>query len=324
MTHYFSTALVIVATVFSSVCCKKDIEPDINPDTPTPPEQTLPEDPEEPAVMRCWPELPHIDKDTETLKTYSHAQLPSDRNKRNYTFCFDTGHHASLWVAYPLHPCYLGSASRTDAFGYDYDFGDYIDDPRCTTQATVSGAYYSDYGNTKSQQYSRGHQLPSGDRTASTEDNRTTFYATNMTPQLQALNGGAWEKLESLARGTWICSDTLYIVTGAIFDDDHQYAYDDKSNGKRVSVPTRYYKALLRTKSGSSGRKVWECSAGELQCIGFIFDHDGTRSKQQVYPSDACSVSQLESITGLSFFDNVPSAPKSTFDTSLWPGLTAN
>lgn len=275
-----------------------------------------------------WYEMPSMCRNSgdyeQPLIYFAHEKLPSDASKRNYTFCFAPDHYAALWVAYPLHECYTGSAKRTDAFGYDYVFAEYTSTlgfGNENMQSTVTGAYYSEYGNTGSTQYSRGHQLPSADRTASTDDNKTTFFATNMTPQLQSLNGGAWEKLEALVRETWMCADTLYVVTGAIFDKGHGHAYDNKSNGKRVSVPSHYYKVLLRTKNGASGKCVADCKADELQCIGFIFSHDTSRGSRKVYKTDACSVAELEARTGFEFFVNVPAAGKQTFDTSLWPGL---
>ena len=281
----------------------------------------------EPAIAgkTGWYELPAKAAHS-NLICYAHEHLPSDAGKRNYSFGFAPEHYAATWVAYPLHECYVGSADRTDKFGYDYDFASFTGDNVKTPvmQATVSGAYYTNFNDTKitdtNLQYSRGHQLPSADRTKSAEDNWTTFYSTNMTPQIQALNGGAWMGLESLVR-KWMCADTLYIVTGAIFDEGHPYAYDNKSKGKKVSVPTRYYKVLLRTKSGSGGKRVCDCKASELQCIGFIFKHDNTRSSSTVLKSDAVSVSSLEEITGLQFFVNVPDAPKTDLNTSLWPGL---
>ncbi|MBP3483040.1 MAG: DNA/RNA non-specific endonuclease [Alistipes sp.] len=271
-----------------------------------------------------WYELPEI-ADDEAYIYFTHDKLPSSPDKRNYSFCFAPEHYAAIWVAYPLHKCYTGSADRRNSFGYDIPFSKFCDDPRFEYQAQVTGAYYTNRNDTNisatNLQYSRGHQLPSADRTASAADNDTSFFATNMTPQLQALNGGAWQGLETLVREKWICSDTLYVVTGALFDEGHPYAYDNKSQGKRVSVPTHYYKALLRTKSGISGKKVSECRADELQCIGFIFAHDTSRSSQKVYRSDACSISALEQRTKLRFFTNVPSAPKDVCDTSLWSGL---
>lgn len=272
-----------------------------------------------------WYELPVI-TDSENHIYYSHSSLPSAPERRNYSFCFATDMYASLWVAYPLHECYLGSADRRNTFGYDRDFADFCGDSGYGMQAQVTGAYYTEFGNTTTSatnlQYSRGHQLPSADRTGSSADNDTSFYSTNMTPQRQSLNGGAWYKLEELVRKQWICSDTLYVVTGAMFEEGHATAYDNKSNGKCVPVPTKYWKVLLRTRDGNTGRSVAECSASELQCIGFVLEHSDSRSSQKVYTTDARSVKQMEELTGFTFFANVPNAPKETFDTSLWSGLT--
>lgn len=243
---------------------------------------------------------------------YSHDQLPSDGSLRNYTFCFDKSKHCALWVAYPLHACYMGSTKRTNAFGYDPDVPD-------TYQANIGKyAYYPQGGSTYS--HARGHQMPSADRTTSTADNETTFYATNMTPQLQTLNGGQWEALETDVR-QWVCSDTLYVVTGAWFDPSRTpaYAYDNRGLGKACSVPTHYYKVLLRSKSGATGRLLRDLQANELQCIGFWMDH-GNSGTWNV-SSSACSVEEIERRTGFTFFANVPNAPKSTYDPSGWPGL---
>ncbi len=250
---------------------------------------------QEPALARSWAELPAA----RTIANYevaAHASLPSNSKLRNYSFGFDKEKHCALWVAYPLHSCYLGSTSRTDAFDYDPDC---IDN---SYEANIGNyAYYPKNGETYS--HSRGHQLPSADRTKSVADNQTTFYATNMTPQLYSLNGVEWAALENDVRNM-ICSDTLYVVTGAHFDGSQGVAYDNKGKGKACAVPTHYYKVLLRTKSGNSGKRVQECSASELQCIGYWVEHSGSATIQTK------SVAEIEALTGFTFFANVPNAPK--------------
>ncbi len=152
---------------------------------------------------------------------------------------------------------------------------------------------------------------------ASTADNQTTFYATNMTPQLQALNGGQWQQLEDKVRG-WVCSDTLYVVTGAHFDPNKTttYAYDNAGAGKACPVPTHYYKVLLRTKAGNTGKSVADCTADELECIGFVYDH--TAGSWTAPADNTRSVADLEKMTGFTFFPNVANAPKSTYTKADW------
>jgi endonuclease G len=177
-------------------------------------------------------------------------------------------------------------------------------------EPNLFNAYYPKGGSSYS--HSRGHQLPSADRLASNEDNATTFYFTNMTPQLQSLNGDTWGDLEGDIRKKWMCSDTLYVVTGAHFEPGYGYAYDNKGNGKACAVPTHYYKVILRTKKGNSGKWVGNCSANELKCVGFWFNH-AAKAQQQTM-----SVAEIEQKTGHTFFPNVPNAPKSTYNPSDW------
>ena len=204
-----------------------------------------------------------------------------------------------------MHECYTeGGGKRTNAWSYD---------PCCVEDAyepNLKNAYYPQGGSSNS--HSRGHQLPSADRLASDADNATTFYFTNMTPQLQSLNGATWEDLESDLRAKWMCSDTLYVVTGAHFAPGYSYAYDNKGIGKACAVPTHYYKVILRTKSGNSGKWVGNCSANELKCVGFWFDHAAKAPRQTM------SVAEIEKKTGHTFFPNVKNAPKTTYNASEW------
>ena len=251
-----------------------------------------------------WAEMPAM-VTGDNLEYCTHDKLPSNNKLRNYSFCFDKDKHCALWVAYPLHKCYTeGSGKRTNAWGYDPCC---IDD---NLEPNLKNAYYPQGGSSYS--HSRGHQLPSADRLASDADNATTFYYTNMTPQLQSLNGASWGALEGDLRDDYMCSDTLYVVTGAHFDSGYGYAYDNKGAGKPCAVPTHYYKVILRTKKGNSGKWVGNCSADELQCVGFWFEHKGGAARQMM------SVAEIEKKTGIEFFKNVPNAPKSVYNASEW------
>ena len=63
--------------------------------------------------------------------------------------------------------------------------------------------------------YDRGHQLPSADRYT---DNPSTFYFTNMTPQLGSLNQKIWANFEVQVRAWARACDTLYVVTGCVLE----------------------------------------------------------------------------------------------------------
>jgi DNA/RNA endonuclease G (NUC1) len=214
-------------------------------------------------------------------------------------------------VAAPVHRAYKGDVKRVD----NYDF-----DP--TLPVNIQITLNRSYGD-----YTRGHMLGSGERTASREMNNQTFYVTNIAPQLrEGFNerGGAWNNLEYFV-DRQICADTLYVVTGAIYDD---FTAPDgtnikarktvnKNDNKRIGVPTAYYKALLRTKSGRTGKSVVECKASELKCAAFIVAH---RSDVGHKPTveDMISIKELERLTGVNFFANVPNAPESKAEAKDW------
>ena len=254
-----------------------------------------------------WAELPS-QKASNDIYITSH--LLGD-NRRNYTVCYSREQRAPLWVAAPVHRTYKGDVKRVD----NYDF-----DP--TLPVNIQITLNRSYGD-----YTRGHMLGSGERTATREMNNQTFYVTNIAPQLrEGFNerGGAWNNLEYFV-DRQLCADTLYVVTGAIYDD---FTAPDgtnikarttvnKNDNKRVGVPTAYYKALLRTKSGRTGKSVADCKASELKCAAFIVAH---RSDSGHKPTveDMISIKELERLTGVNFFANVPNAPESKAEAKDW------
>ena len=224
--------------------------------------------------------------------TYDEAPL-NGIEIRNYSMLYDTNLKIAYWVSYPLCGWYLeGDKGYTKDWAYDPQIAENL-------QANLKNGISN---------YSRGHQIPSGDRQR--EDckmNNQTFYYTNMTPQLQnGLNGAIWAKLEGAVRGWSSGIDTLYVVTGAMptTATDKQIQYAQDNNGKNIAIPKYYFKALAR--------KV----GGNYQTIAFKLDHKAYGDTQ--YMKYAISVSELENMTGFTFFPSLPSEVKKTLNTSQW------
>ena len=254
-----------------------------------------------------WAELP-VERENQDL-LYAHHTLSN--GTRNYSVCYSKSHHCPMWVAVPLHKSYKGELKRKDSYNYD---------PKIAINHQIS--LKRSYG-----EYTRGHMLASSDRTVSEEANLQTFYVTNIAPQIQAgfnAANGAWNYLESFVEKQ-VCADTLYVVMGTLFK-----AYTDvdgmtieptqttnRSDQKQVSVPTAYYQALLRTRSGKSGRSVMESSKEELKCAAFIVGHRSAKGRK---PSrrEMISIEELERLTGVEFFANVANAPKSEAKSEDW------
>lgn len=240
----------------------------------------------------------------------THTGNLNGQTVRNYTMLFDREKHAALWVAYPLHACYRGSSGRTDAWAAD----PLID---ASFQALLYGNPYCYYDG-----YSRGHQIPSGDRTANEALNSQTFYASNMTPQNSDFNSGIWESLESKIRDN-MCADTLYVVTGCYFGNGYASTYDGSYGSSRdpeaklCPVPTHYFKVILRTRSGNTGKPVGKCSADELKAIGFWLEHRS--DLPETFNSEYCkSVEYIEQQTGLTFFPTADDEVKQQCTPSEW------
>lgn len=228
-------------------------------------------------ISAKWLELPSMDNPD--LGYYSHSFKMDGKTYRNYSFGWSQKDRVALWVAYPLCKLYTnGSAGRTDAWALDPLLGD--------NSAAPFGGYAGSYA--------RGHQLPSADRQCCYDANAQTFYGTNMTPQLNAHNEGIWANLESKVRNIANSSDTTYVVTGVIVSASSKKETD--SYGKSVTIPDAYFKVLLKySKSSTLGQ--WNAAAFYLEHRSY----SGNISKEH-----SMSIDELEELTGIDFFVNLP------------------
>ena len=237
------------------------------------------------------------------LKTKAIRYFQTDRTLTRIVSppLFDKTKKAALWVAYPIHNAYLkGSGERTDRWAFD----------PIIPQSYQADCTLRSYGGS----YDRGHQLPSADRLGTDEMNAQTFYMSNMTPQLNRLNQDMWAKLETKVRAN-NCSDTLYVVTGAYFGAGATTTTDGARN--TVPVPTNYFKVLLRTKSGKTGKNIKDCSDSELISIGFWVDHKSYGNIEP--PKSICtSVADIEKMTGFTFFPQVSNSVKQQNNPTQW------
>lgn len=249
-----------------------------------------------------WPEMPLV-KENDGNIYVTHMTKASGKTMRNYSMCYDPDVKAALWIAYPLHDCYTRKAvDRTDAWGYD---------------PLIPAKYQVNMEKGMSNGYDRGHQVASADRLASYDMNSQTFYYTNMTAQVGAgMNQDIWNNLENMIRNEYICRDTLYVVTGCVMttEDDTQVKWVDNRNGGKVAVPKAYFKVLLRTKSGNTGKAVDNSNA---TTIGFWYENR-RYSYSTPRVSDVKSVDEIERLTGFTFFPQISDEVKETKDLARW------
>lgn len=256
---------------------KSEIKPDPDP-TPEPkPNET------------GWLELPSVPAGTDF---FAHSMTIGSVKTRNYSFIWDYDNLVAPWVAYPLCKWNMArNVKRTNAWALDP-----------LLPESKQPVLYRGFSKGNNGWYARGHQIPSADRLTSYESNAMTFYGTNMTPQIQeGFNGDIWETLEGMVRSWANKSDTLYVVTGCVIDykDGETVKYALDNNGKKVTVPTAYYKAVLRyMKSSTFGY------SGYSACAVWL-DHK-VYSSSSISSSYSMSVDDLEKKTGIDFFVNLP------------------
>lgn len=216
-----------------------------------------------------------------------------------YSVEWDNAKVANRWTCYQLHEG--NSLSTTDRND------DFKKDPEVAVSPILE-----DYKNSG---FSRGHLCPSADRQCTVEQNKQTFFLTNMQPQWQEHNGGLWKNLEDLVRNyatndsySNAHCDTLYIVKAAtitdkvtINDTEVDGIYADRCVGgdghaNELIVPKYFYMALLH----------YNKATDTYHAIAFWTDHKKEADKNKNFGDYAISIDELEVRTGIDFFCNLP------------------
>jgi len=236
-----------------------------------------------------WMEIPVVD---DRLCFITHEMQGGLLRTRNYSIGLDTTALVSVWVAYPQNKLLAGTSSTSGGrhfSGTSYWQGTFDPKVPARCQAITEWPFRG---------YERGHQVASADRYFSSDANFQTFYGTNMTPQNGALNENAWAALEDMVR-VWSRSlDTLYVVTGADIKGSTKKVADN--DGKQVTVPVGYFKALLGYKQNKSiGREGYTA-------IAFYYPNSSDYSTDEAsVMSHSMSIDDLEKKVGFDFFPNL-------------------
>ena len=254
-------------------------------------------------------EYPHLNANVSTtgnasncqviVKTTDNAENEADRFGITYSLEWDNAKVANRWTCYQLHEG--NSLSTTDRND------DFKKDPEVAVSPILE-----DYKNSG---FSRGHLCPSADRQCTVEQNKQTFFLTNMQPQWQEHNGGLWKNLEDLVRNyatndsySNAHCDTLYIVKAATITDkvtiddaevDGIYAercVGGDGHANELIVPKYFYMALLH----------YNKATDTYHAIAFWTLHEKAADKNKNFGDYAISIDELEKRTGIDFFCNLP------------------
>ena len=233
-------------------------------------------------------EYPHINTSSSNQRV---VKATSDYGI-TYSLEWDNDKIANRWTCYTM--CAKNMEDNTDRHD------DFKQDPVVTVSPTSSY--------TNSSTYSRGHLCPSADRLCSSDQNKQTFFMTNMQPQYGNHNSGVWSQLEGYVRTKWSpknSQDTLYVVKAATIDDvtlngsvqAGTLGTTTDSGGNYLPVPKYFYMAFLYYEKSSNTYKAFALWTQHLS--------SGNPSAATVI-SNRISIDELEQRTGIDFFCNLP------------------
>jgi len=193
-------------------------------------------------------------------------------NRTGYAFLYSEKHEQPLWVSYKLTKAEVQNkvVKRKDNFRLD---------PVITTGSAILADY-------KGSGYDRGHLAPAGDMTWSKKAMSESFFLTNMSPQVPALNRGMWRILEEQIRKWALKEQELYIITGPIIRPNYKTIGPNK-----VTVPQWYYKIIV------------DYHQPEIKALAFMIPN---RKPQKSLQSFAVSIDKLEEVTRLDFLNLLP------------------
>lgn len=246
-------------------------------------------------------EIPRLSNDVASNRAAFVVHYAPDKNgdsRLNFSLEYNYATHHSRWVAFTFYDKTAESnTGRTNAWSFDPHLVEWTNNE-------------NDY---RGSGYDRGHLVASADRLFSKTANEQTFYYSNISPQVNSFNGGIWLELENTLRNEWgrnnSFRDTLYVVKGGTIKDD-QVLRTIGTN--KVAVPKYNYMAVLSKKGDT------------YKSIAFWFEN---RKYDEPYKlkEHALSVEELETLTGIDFFHNLPDNIESVVEKqkgiSDWPGL---
>ncbi len=143
------------------------------------------------------------------------------------------------WVSWHIQASDIGNVDRLDDFRPDNNL--------------PGGWYAVSPNNYKSSGFDKGHNCPSGDRTATQDANSATFLMDNIIPQAPRNNQQTWEHLESYCRGKVKSGNEVYVVMGCYgIGGTGSKGFRKTIGSGKVTVPARIWKVVLILPNGNN------------------------------------------------------------------------
>lgn len=195
------------------------------------------------------------------------------------------------WVAYHL--------TRENMRGQAPRSNDFRPDPEVPIGKRAELVDYRRSG------YHRGHMAPAGDFKTDIVAMSETFYLSNIAPQRAEFNQGPWQKLVNQIRLLALRHGSIWIFTGTLFLDSAGQNTDRTIyiGPNRVAVPTHFYKVVLCQHPDSS-----------REIFAFLMQNRALQGEPKDY---MVSVRDLERLTRLDFFSQLPQEEEDSMETTV-------
>ncbi len=271
-----------------------------NPRSQPPPPQQPSTNNQQPTPHNQQPRTPSAqDPNDSNLALGNPSGATSDpANATNYLLVhpeFTLGYNASrgipTWVSWHVDRADLGQAPRQNNFRPD---------PALPRQFyPVAPASYARSG------FDKGHNCPSGDRTADLDANSATFLMTNMVPQAPKNNQQAWAHLEEYGRSQIMRGQEIYVIMGSYGrGGTGTNGFQQTLDQGRVTVPARIWKVLVILPDGTNDlQRIATDPAVRVLAIDTPNDHNAVSPDWRQYLT---SVDKIEAATGLDLLSTLP------------------
>lgn len=218
--------------------------------------------------------------------------IPLDNNASNdyliirpqYALSYNSELNIANWISWNLNKNWYGDVPRFS--------GNFIQDT--SLPAEFYRVKHSDYTNSG---YDRGHMVRSEERTATAEDNKSTFLLTNIMPQTPTLNQQTWLSLEFECER--MCKDQnkeLFVIAGGITG----------ANPKRlntvVAVPDEYWKVIVIL---DSGQRITDVTPA-TKVIAVLMKNQNYTSGTTDWKLYSTTVDLIEEKTGYNLLSDIP------------------
>ncbi len=192
-------------------------------------------------------------------------------SRAGYFYSYNQGRKVVNWISYKL--------DGSDVKGKELSLRSFHKDSAESMCATPED--YDRYG------YDMGRLKPRSAARNNNHEMREVHNMLNIAPMDVAFSKGAWRILDNMIAGWAVVFDSIYVVTGPIYERKHPEMIGES----RVNVPDKFFKVIL-VRNGL-----------DLAAIGFIVPNNSEANNLNQF---AMPIDSVEAKTGYNFFPDLP------------------